>query len=135
MAEQTKDAAWWEGQWNQLKQELDVLNPKHDAAQARIRELEAANALLAKEKAEAEKARDAATMHGVDLGNQIEALKADLTTANGKLVRMVEEFNGSQQAVQAQKARADKLLAALNAANAAFAPAARVITEALHGSI
>lgn len=40
MSEERTSIEWWEKQWNQLKTELDKVNPQYDAAQLRIKELE-----------------------------------------------------------------------------------------------
>ena len=118
----------WEAQWKQLKTELDALNPKYDAATARIRELEATLALCQKEKAEAEATRDAAAAHCIEQGGKIIALEKNQADA-------LATASGLRDEVVKYKAANVKLLAGLNAANAAQAAAAKAITEALHASI
>ena len=125
----------WEAQWKQLKTELDALNPKYDAAVARIKELEATLALREKEKAEAETARDVAQTACVQKDAEIGQWKGQVDKDAQAMAEQVRRNVETSKELTAQKARADKLLAALNAANAAFAPAAKAITEALHASV
>src|SRR5689334_16227095 len=125
----------WEAQWKQLKTELDALNPKYDAAVARIKELEATLALREKEKAEAEAARDVAQTACVQKDAEIDQWKGQVDKDAQAMAEQVRRNVETSKELTAQKARADKLLAALNTANAAFAPAAKAITEALHASV
>ena len=125
----------WKAQWDQLKTELDALNPKYDAATARVRELEATLALREKEKAEAEAARDAEAMNGVNLRAECEQHKADVAAGLARIKELSDGISLSQQAVRDHKARAERAIAGLNAANAAQAAASKAITEALHASV
>lgn len=118
----------WESQWKQLKTELDALNPKYDAATARVRELEATLALREKEKADAEAS-------SINLTGSLAQVNGALNDALGKAAESVKTIQDQQAELSKHKAVNAKLLAGLNAANAAQAAASKAITEALHASV
>ena len=142
MADETKNAAWWENQAMQFKRELDDLNPKLNVAEARIRELDASLALEKRERAhehsthlacenelksaisDAETARDNAYAEGQRLKNQLEAALADGVQARSG-------WQAAQAEVERLKAANEKKTAGLNACLAGVAAQLKTIQDAI----
>ncbi len=77
MADELKDAAWWENQAMQFKRELDELNPKLNVAEARVRELEATIALVERQRNDEQASHEA-----TEAGLRTALSAADAATVN-----------------------------------------------------
>lgn len=103
MADETlidgRDTAGWKAQWDSLKQELDILNPKHDADVAKLEAAQAGQALAESE------ARQ--------LGRRAENAEAALSAAT----EQVEAMRLANVSISGQLESANSTIAKLTAAN------------------
>lgn len=93
---------WWQQQAANYKAELDSLNPRLDAAAARVRELEAVVALTTNERDTARRERDAAVADGTA---KVEGLGQQIAAAKAGAARAVEEIGQQLATVKAEAMR------------------------------